>query len=96
MSTIDLGIAENVVRLVADVVPQKKVQAAVVAESSDFYVGSVKIESQSGRTAVSRTVAGQTQIHNAKNVEPERGRIKRRTEGLTRIGRGSRKILPNP
>ena len=58
MSTIDLGIAENVVRLVADVVPQKKVQAAVVAESSDFYVGSVKIESQSGRTAVSRTVAG--------------------------------------
>lgn len=58
MSTIDLGIAENVVRLGADIAPQKKVQTAVVAESSDFYVGSLKIESQSARTAVFRTVAG--------------------------------------
>ena len=58
MSTIDLGIAETVVRLGADVPPQKKIQAAVVAESSDFYVGSVKIESQPARSAASRTATG--------------------------------------
>jgi hypothetical protein len=58
MSTIDLGIAETVVRQGADVPPQKKVQAAVVAESCDFYVGSVKIESQPARSVVSRTATG--------------------------------------
>ena len=58
MATIDLGIAETDVRLGADLAPQKPVQAAVVAESSDFYVGSVKIESTPARSAVSRAATG--------------------------------------
>jgi len=58
MGTIDLGIAETVVRPGADPAPQRPVQAAAVAESSDFYVGSVKIESTPARSAVSRTAAG--------------------------------------
>ena len=58
MATIDLGIAETDVRLGADLAPQRPVQATVVADSADFYVGSVKIESTPARSAVTRTVAG--------------------------------------
>jgi len=73
MGTIDLGIAETAVRPGADLAPQAPVPAAVVAESADFYVGSVKIESTPPRSAASRTVPG-TNAHPPRQERRARAR----------------------